>query len=67
MPIKPMTFEVIRPVPLPSTGTEAKLMQAIETDGATSVRAVAQAAKMTVMGVMNLARRLANRGLIRIS
>jgi len=52
---------------MPSTQTEAKLMQAIQTDGTTSVWAVAQEAKMTVIGVMNLARRLANRGLIRIS
>ena len=66
MPLRPTTFEIIRPCPLPQTKSESRLMKAIETEGATSIRAISQIAKMSLPGVMNLATRLSNRGLVRI-
>lgn len=64
---KPTTLTIIVDHPIARNQTDARLLEAIATDGSVSLRAVSLKAKMSVMAVMQVAKRLANRGLIQIN
>jgi DNA-binding Lrp family transcriptional regulator len=64
---KPTTLTIIAANPIARNRTDAKLLEAIKTDGSVSLRAVSLKAKMSVMAVMHVAKRLAERGLIQIN